>query len=189
MARDVTELRRAGGWTQAKMAELLKASEKSVRRWQAGEVTPQAGWRSELARLAKTINRSDLAERIAPNLDRQSEPEIVYRTLLPKLTAVLVANTDGLPRKEYDRLWRLWREMWRIGRRLEKLHIGGEIRARSVSRLAMLTHIFDPFFAKGRDLAWFYSKEGIARWRETNEKLVAERRRGRLAKRKTSAAS
>src|SRR5262245_45269192 len=83
--------RKRRGWSQAKVAEALSVSTKTIIRWEQGQVMPQQYYREQLSMLyGKTaqdlgllpdIDENDAEEQVLPATSQPTVPDIPERTL------------------------------------------------------------------------------------------------------------
>lgn len=90
LARNLTELRKANGFTQSDIAEKLAYSDKSVSKWERGDGIPDILVLNKLAELyGVTLN--DLVSDKTPKPKKQNKlPHLTNRIIIPLLSVGLV---------------------------------------------------------------------------------------------------
>lgn len=88
IAKNITELRKASGLTQAQLAEQLNYSDKSVSKWERGDGVPDVVVMKKIADLfGVTLN--DLVNDRTPKLPKK-KPYLTNRIIVPMLSVGLV---------------------------------------------------------------------------------------------------
>lgn len=86
IARNITELRKANGFTQTEIAEKLTYSDKSVSKWERGEGLPDLLVLNKLAELYG-VTFDDLVGEKIPEPEKQNKlPHLTNRIIIPLMT-------------------------------------------------------------------------------------------------------